>query len=289
MTASAISVVLIVKNEEAMLTRCLDSVVEADEIVVCDTGSADLTVKIAEKYGATVVHFPWCDDFAAARNFAKSHAQSEWVLSIDADEMLTSGVNSVRKAIAEATGNAISVKMFAEGSGHRHDPVRLFRRELDWVGAAHETLSSTATDHSDVELVYGWSPAHHDDPDRMLRILSNLTAPRPRDLYYLAREHYYRANWDEAVAVLQRYLDVAEWMPERADGWLMLARCLWKLQRGSEARTACAQAIVNNAHFREALEFMAEMSWPENSQQWRAFAELADNRNVLFVRSGLSA
>jgi glycosyltransferase involved in cell wall biosynthesis len=83
-----ISAVLIVKNESQMLERALSSVSEFDEIVVCDTGSADNTVDIAESFGAKVVHFDWCDDFSAARNFAKSVAKHEWILSIDADEFL---------------------------------------------------------------------------------------------------------------------------------------------------------------------------------------------------------
>lgn len=66
----AISLCLIVKNEEQTLARCLDSVKDiADEIVIVDTGSSDRTKEIAEKRGARVIDFEWTHDFSAARNF----------------------------------------------------------------------------------------------------------------------------------------------------------------------------------------------------------------------------
>ena len=65
-----ISLCMIVKNEEAVIKRCLESVKEVvDEIIVVDTGSQDRTKEIAEEEGAQVYQFPWIDDFAAARNF----------------------------------------------------------------------------------------------------------------------------------------------------------------------------------------------------------------------------
>lgn len=80
---------LIVKNEAQNLSRCLSSIqLYIDELVVVDTGSTDETVAIAEQFGATVHHFEWCDDFAAARNFALEQVHGQWVLMPDADEEL---------------------------------------------------------------------------------------------------------------------------------------------------------------------------------------------------------
>ncbi len=80
---------MIVKNEEATLSRTLDSVKGVvDEIVVVDTGSRDRTREIARGYGARVYDFEWCDDFAAARNECLKHAQGDWILVLDADEVL---------------------------------------------------------------------------------------------------------------------------------------------------------------------------------------------------------
>jgi glycosyltransferase involved in cell wall biosynthesis len=84
-----ISLVLIVKNEEKDLPRCLESFKDiVKEIVVVDTGSTDRTVEIAKSYGARVEFFEWTNDFAEARNVSLSFASCEWILRTDADEWI---------------------------------------------------------------------------------------------------------------------------------------------------------------------------------------------------------
>ena len=84
-----LALVMIVKNEEKKLARCLISVAGlVDDIILVDTGSTDATVSIAEAHGARVFHFAWCDDFSAARNFALEHSTADWNLVLDADEWL---------------------------------------------------------------------------------------------------------------------------------------------------------------------------------------------------------
>ena len=84
-----ISLAMIVKNEEATLAHCLESVKPlADEMVIVDTGSTDKTIEIAKGFGAKVYHFDWCDDFSAARNESLKHCTGDWVLILDADEAI---------------------------------------------------------------------------------------------------------------------------------------------------------------------------------------------------------
>jgi len=84
-----ISLVLIVKNEEKDLPRCLESFKDiVKEIVVVDTGSTDRTVEIAKSYGARVEFFEWTNDFAEARNVSLGYASCEWILRTDADEYI---------------------------------------------------------------------------------------------------------------------------------------------------------------------------------------------------------
>ncbi|HNU71315.1 MAG TPA: glycosyltransferase family 2 protein, partial [Thermodesulfobacteriota bacterium] len=98
-----LSVCLIVCNEEKNLARALRSVAAvADEIVVTDTGSTDLTVEIAREYGARVSFFPWCDDFSAARNYSLDQARGDWIFSLDADEeLLLESYDEVRRCIPQ--------------------------------------------------------------------------------------------------------------------------------------------------------------------------------------------
>lgn len=84
-----LSLCMIVRNEEGRLGTCLESARDAvDEIVVVDTGSTDATVDVARRFGAKIGHFPWCDDFAAARNASLRLATGAWVLWLDADDVL---------------------------------------------------------------------------------------------------------------------------------------------------------------------------------------------------------
>ncbi len=85
----ALSVCIIARNEEKNLARAIKSVSTiADEVIVTDTGSTDATAEIAADLGARVSRFEWCDDFAAAYNFAFSQAKSDWIFWLDADEEL---------------------------------------------------------------------------------------------------------------------------------------------------------------------------------------------------------
>ena len=84
-----ISLCMIVKNEEALLARCLDSVASLmDEIIIVDTGSNDRTKEIAAQYTDRIYDFAWCDDFSAARNYSFSLATMDYIYAPDADEYL---------------------------------------------------------------------------------------------------------------------------------------------------------------------------------------------------------
>lgn len=85
-----LSVCMIVKDEEELLPRCLDSVRGlADEIIIVDTGSSDRTKEIATKYTNQVFDYTWSNDFSAARNESIRHATGKWILIMDADEYLS--------------------------------------------------------------------------------------------------------------------------------------------------------------------------------------------------------
>jgi len=96
MPKQTISLCMITKNEEGNLEYCLNSTKNiADEIVIVDTGSTDKTKAIAKKFNAKIFDFKWVDDFSAARNESLKHAAKEWILILDADEIL--GEDSVNK------------------------------------------------------------------------------------------------------------------------------------------------------------------------------------------------
>lgn len=84
-----ISLCMITKNEENFLEQCLNSVKDlVKEIVIVDTGSSDQTKEIAKKFTNKIFDFKWCDDFSAARNESLKHATGEWIMILDADEVI---------------------------------------------------------------------------------------------------------------------------------------------------------------------------------------------------------
>ena len=291
-----ISVVIIVKNEEACIARCLDSVRDADEIVIVDTGSTDATESVIR--GMNLPHlslfmgeYKWRDDFADARNFALAKASGEWRLSIDADDWMEPGaIAKIKDAIvANPNSQAFPVSIVNDGHPNDHYTVtRIIRRGVKFVGAVHELPDARGEGHPVATMYRGHSPAHAADPDIDLRILSKSHAKDPSDtrtMYYLAREYWYRKDFETAITIFSRYVRTSSFRAERADAYLYLARMHWLLGQGDVARDHCLQAIAINANFREALLLMEQMSFSENAARWRDFAALADNSNVLFVRA----
>lgn len=98
-----ISAIIIAKNEEDNLEKCIKSVKWCDEIIVIDDNSTDKTSDIAKKYNATVFLRPLNNNFSNQRNFAISKAKNDWILFVDADEV-------VSDALAYEISNAIQLR-----------------------------------------------------------------------------------------------------------------------------------------------------------------------------------
>ena len=286
-----LSAVLIVKNEAPIIATCLKSIKDFDEIVIVDTGSTDGTQDICRSFGAKVYEdYTWNDDFAEARNHATSKATGDWCLSIDADHVLVTPFEEVRKTAEEAERlghRTVMVKSTAQGSGHWHWRELLFKRHYSvyWVSPVHECLSIPATMKSNIEKIYGYSKNHSTDPERNIRILLNkCDIDKPRTRFYLAREHYERKRYDEAIEWADKYLEIATWLPEICEAHLLKAWCFWMTGRGNEARASCLECIRNNPDFKEALLFMAHIHFEPWKHKWERLAESATNEDVLFVR-----
>jgi tetratricopeptide (TPR) repeat protein len=148
-----LSLCMIVKDEEAMLGRCLEAVRPAvDEIVVVDTGSSDATVRIAESFGARVLHHAWSGDFAAARNASFEAATGDWVMYLDADEVLVADDVQRLRALAGRTWREAFYLVetnhtgdLEDGTAITHDALRVFRNrpEYRFEGRIHEQIAHT--------------------------------------------------------------------------------------------------------------------------------------------------
>lgn len=129
-----LSVVMIVRNEAHCLATCLESArAITDQFVIVDTGSTDSTVAIARGYGARVESFPWCDDFAAARNHALHFADGDWLLHLDADEELDP------------------------------DGARRIRALVDADGEGHDAVEVTLANYCNAPRAWRWTPVDAHD------------------------------------------------------------------------------------------------------------------------------
>lgn len=257
-----ISVGLIVRDEEELLPICLAAAAPAaDELVVVDTGSTDATPRIAADFGARVLHVPWRDSFAEARNAALDAVRGDWVLFLDADEELASGgAEAVRALTDEPDAEAYALAMTSlTGDGSTsatHPALRLWRHRPDrrFEGRVHERLiglDPAAIRPADVGILHRgyldlrW--AERDKTGRNLRLLAR-EPPTPFTAFNLGSEYARAGDWERAAICLDAAWNAA------GDGWSELdfgpllagrtARARREVNRVGDARALLAQAIA---------------------------------------------
>lgn len=146
-----ISLCMIVRDEEQMLGRCLAAAAPAvDEIVIVDTGSRDRTIEIARSFGARVIEWPWNGSFADARNVSFDAATGDWMMYLDADEVLVADdVARLRGLAGQTWREAFSVLEtsftgdLGDGAVLTHTTLRMFRNrpEYRFTGRIHEQIA----------------------------------------------------------------------------------------------------------------------------------------------------
>lgn len=222
----SISLCMIVRNEEGVLARCLDCVKDlVDEIIIVDTGSDDDTKEIARRYTDKVYDFPWIDDFAAARNYAFQQASQEYILWLDADDVILEEDHrklfNLKRAL-DASVDSVTMKynLAFDQYGNVTTSLRRNRlvrnsRHFQWIGAVHEYLAVSGNIlDSDIAVTH---QSEWHDSDRNLKIYEKRLAEgesfSPRDQYYYANELLDHQMVDKAILWYQMFL-------EGGQGWV---------------------------------------------------------------------
>ncbi|MBI4353632.1 MAG: glycosyltransferase family 2 protein [Candidatus Omnitrophica bacterium] len=143
-----LSVVILTKNEEARIARCLESVRWADDIIVVDGMSTDRTVEICRQFGARVIAHPFEGSFAVERNLGMERAVGEWVLQIDADDVVTPVFQAaVEQMLRNPTSHAafkfrrksyLLGRFMRHGGWHHYLPNLVRRDAVRYEGLVHE-------------------------------------------------------------------------------------------------------------------------------------------------------
>ena len=187
-----LNLVMIVKNEERCLERCLRSVKDlVDDIIIVDTGSEDATKQIAVSFEAKVYDYAWKNDFSDARNFALSKSDSDWNLILDADEYLVQGRRrDILKLLDRVDSlGAIQIKNAYMDNGELSYGIdyttRIIPKGIYYCGKIHEQVDSTLS-RIPLPLIF-----EHDGylmpnkPERNLPILLEELKDNPNDSYFL--------------------------------------------------------------------------------------------------------
>lgn len=229
-----ITLAMIVRNEEDALPHCLNSVRDCiDQIVIVDTGSHDRTIAIAEEFGAEVYRFPWCDDFAAARNESLRHARGEWILYLDADEELDAESARELRWLLQRQPPQVGgllctiVSPHRVGSGgteiHRGAYPRLFRNygypRIAFRGRVHEQITPAIIECGGA-IVHSPIVIHH----------------RGYDIAQEELEAKVRRNYRLLIQHVQEE-------PLNAYAWFQLAQTLARMRLFSEAERAFGFAL----------------------------------------------
>jgi glycosyltransferase involved in cell wall biosynthesis len=271
MKRQTLGVVMIVKNEEKNLGGILSDIRDVvDEICIVDTGSSDGTISVAESFGAKIGHFPWVDDFSAARNHSIALASSDYLLWLDADDRVD---ESDRKALATLKRNlrrqkdrAYMLKILSTSESMPNMvsyQARIIpnRRGVRFTGRVHEqilpALEQNAVIVKPVNIVIRHT-GYHDLDARPAKARRNMDIlmEELRDGKDTANQCFFIAMTCMVLDEYEQCLGyLAKARQKRTDeDWYHISftistECLLRLHRSEDARKEIAQGI---AIFRES-------------------------------------
>jgi len=264
-----IAVYSICKNEIKMVDRYLESIKDADCIIVCDTGSTDGTIDLLnerkhkypqlEVYQISIV--PW--RFDAARNTAMYLVPSDVdiCVKLDLDEVMVTGWYGIVQNEWDNDINRLWYLFNDQGSEYNASWIHA-RNSFQWKYAVHEYVSPVCGVAETSKTIQNTLTVHAPDNnvgrDSYLPML--ITACReesiPRHHYYLAREYYYRGDWDNLILIAEKYLTFKKdfWYAEKMDCMIMLSK-----------------AYVSKGKRREAIKILIDahqMAYDHREPSW---------------------
>ncbi|SDC34976.1 glycosyltransferase [Shouchella lonarensis] len=253
-----VSLCMIVKNEEDVLARCLDTIKDCvDEINIVDTGSTDRTVEIAKQYTDRVFFFEWTGRFADARNESFKYATKDYILYLDADDVVLEEDREKFKKLKETLDPAVdSVSMFYNAGMDQFGNVtlryrrnRLVKREknFQWGGDAHNYLnvfghiinSDIGITHKSVRHATGRNLSIYKDK------IERGDSFSPRDYFYYGNELRENGHPEEAIESYDKCIALKEgWVEDKFYACINKADCYTRLKENQKALESLFQSFV---------------------------------------------
>jgi tetratricopeptide (TPR) repeat protein len=234
-----LSLCMIVRDEQEMLPRCLAAVAEAvDEIVIVDTGSTDATIEIARSFGARVIEHGWTGSFAQARNVSFDAAGGDWLMYLDADELLVREDAALLRSLTGRTWREafyLSETNYTgdpeDGTAVTHNALRVFRNrpEYRFEGRLHEQIAQRLPGYLPERLEatsvrvehYGYLGVVRDSREKsrrnieLLRLQQAESPPTPFLHYNLGCEYAAAGERARALVEFERAWELLEALADR--------------------------------------------------------------------------
>ena len=299
------SLCMIVKDEEEVLSRCLNSLCDImDEIIIVDTGSTDRTKEIAKKYTDKVFDYKWCNDFADARNFAASKAVGDYIYTADADEYLDNENKEKLRQLKKIMLPEIEIVQMIYHTPAELSTVYNFEEEyrpklykrlraFTWIDQIHETLRIDPVVYDSDIIVEHRPLTNHATRD--FKAFERIAADGKRfskKLHHMYAMELFRSGEDKdflkAERLFKRTLEEdGRSIDEVKEAFCVLARC-YRLKGDAvafmecalkdEATTLCAEICCELGVYYESIGNVSEaVMWYQNG--------LTETESILDIRS----
>lgn len=280
-----VCVYAISKNEEKFVNRFMDSVKEADEIYVLDTGSVDDTVELLKNRGANVLQkniVPWRFDVARNLSLDMVPLDTDICVCIDLDEVIEEGWRQKLENIWQQDTNRLSYNYNWSFDEYQNPKVNFNiskihdRDNYKWTHPVHEVLTFQGEQEQVIttdEITVNHYPDDQKSRSSYLPLLELSVEEDPQDdrnMHYLGREYMFYGKWNEAIDTLIRHLNLktATWKDERSASMRFIARSYTALKRYEEARMWLDKAIIETPYLRDPFVERALLEY--TLENWKA-------------------
>lgn len=281
-----ISLCMIVKDEEKTLSRCLESVKSVvDEIIIVDTGSSDKTKEIAYSFTDKVYDFNWINDFSAARNYSFSLASKDYIMWMDADDILPKTEAEKLLNLKKNASDDINIfyLKYHIAFDEQDRPTFSYYRERIvkkaanpiWVDPIHEVIKCSGK-YMLCDIAIHHLKEKVNQPGRNLQIFESLidsgNTLSPRMQYYYGRELADCNQTEKAIKVLSDFLMQGKgWVVNNIEATRELSKCYKKLGKTTEALEAAFKAFCYGLPIAESLCLIGELFFSEGKLSEAAY------------------